>query len=324
MSRIIFVPQYPTPMRYQEWWFNEFPKEFKKAGLDVVVLGEGCEQTMKRVRGLSSNFSPIEDAILFETAQINQYMKLKIDYDNDIVFMADISFPGLFGNVLFHKTPSKVFGFCHATSLNHLDYFERDRFRKFRSETATAYMCTHVFVGSRYHQEKLRDWKNTQVTYLPYPPITPYRKVEWKKNDIISVARPTNQKMDGGLEIYVEECLKTTVKRREFSNWQDYYKFIAESKVMLITAQEETFGYQIVDAVMNGCIPLAPNRCCYHELLPPEFIYDSREELLAKLDYMINSDVKIPEVPELICHGYMKHFYSNIIAQMTEDAEVPF
>ena len=30
MSRLIYVPQYPAPMRYQEWWISEFTKEFKK------------------------------------------------------------------------------------------------------------------------------------------------------------------------------------------------------------------------------------------------------------------------------------------------------
>jgi len=40
MRRIIFVPQYPTPMRYQEWWISEFPKKFREAGFEVKVLGE--------------------------------------------------------------------------------------------------------------------------------------------------------------------------------------------------------------------------------------------------------------------------------------------
>ena len=37
MQRIIFVPQYPTPMRYQEWWFTELPWKFREAGFDVHV-----------------------------------------------------------------------------------------------------------------------------------------------------------------------------------------------------------------------------------------------------------------------------------------------
>jgi len=322
--RIIFVPQYPTPMRYQSWWGWKFEEQFEKYGFEVVRLGKNSRRhnTIKA----KEMFSPINAAIEYELIQIEEYMNLKIDYDNDIVFMADISFPGLFGNALFHKAPKRVFGFCHATSMNRLDYFEENRTRKFLAEQATAFSCKHVFVGSYYHQHKLHEWPNVKVTYLPYPPFPSADKVKWqdKEHDIISVARPTAQKVDVGLELFVEDCLRTTVKRKEFVDWHSYYEFISKSKVMLITAQEETFGYQVVDAVKNGCIPLAPNRCSYTELLPPEFIYDNRNELVSKLDYIINSKREIPKVPELLCHGKMKEFYRNIIKIMKGDEDYPF
>ena len=323
--RVIFVPQYPTFMRYQEWWWWKFKLEFEKAGLEVVTLGKGMSSQNKYSRDLEM-FSPINRAINYETYQIQEYMSLKIDYENDILFMADISFPGLFGNILFHKRPKRVFGFCHATSLNYLDYFEKDRSRKFKAESATAHMCKWVFVGSHYHRHKLHEWPNVEVTYLPYPPMERAKRVPWKKrsNDIISVARPTVQKVDVGLELLVEDTLRTTVKRKECYSWKEYYDFIADSKVMLITAKEETFGYQVVDAVINGCIPITPSEYSYTELLPPEFTYDNRNELISKLDYIINSDREIPGVPDLVCHGHMVNFYRNIIEKIKGGENHPF
>ena len=75
MSRIIFVPQYPTPMRYQEFWFIELPKQFKMAGYDVITLGEDNETL--DTKSYPAMFSPIQQAIDFELGQIREYSYMK-------------------------------------------------------------------------------------------------------------------------------------------------------------------------------------------------------------------------------------------------------
>jgi len=41
MSRLIWVPQYPTRMRYQEWHYRDYYEQLHKAfDNNVVVLGE--------------------------------------------------------------------------------------------------------------------------------------------------------------------------------------------------------------------------------------------------------------------------------------------
>jgi len=131
--RIIFVPQYPTSMRYQEWWFWKFPEEFKRAGFEVLILGERHARRMNTMRVFQSTFSPINEAIEFELSQLEEYSSL-ILRDDDILFLADLSFPGFFANVLYHKRPSRAYAFCHATSINNYDYFEKCRHSKFLVE----------------------------------------------------------------------------------------------------------------------------------------------------------------------------------------------
>ena len=311
--RIIFVPQYPTPMRYQEWWFHKLPAEFEKAGLKVVTLGR--KEVSKGFRD-QEMFAPIEAAVEFESEQIKEFMNMSLQED-DVLFMADLSFPGMFGNVLFHKRPERCFAYCHATSLNTLDYFEKDRVNKFPIETSHAAMMKTVFVGSKYHQDKL-GWNNTLVTRLPYPPLKFFRGK--KEHFIVSASRPTSQKVNAGLEAKVEQIFMFPIVRKEFDNWLDYYSFLSKSKVLLISEWEDTFGYQIVDAVLNGCIPLAPDRCAYPELLPPECIYKDEVDLLEKLDYLTTLEV-MPPTPELLCHQEMEDFYKNIIQVMKGESE---
>jgi hypothetical protein len=223
--------------------------------------------------------------------------------------MSDLSFPGLFGNVLFHKRPERCFAYCHATSLNTLDYFEKDRVNKFPTETSHAAMMDAVFVGSNYHEDKL-GWNNTLVTRLPYPPLKTFKSE--KEHFMVSASRGTSQKVNMGLECKIEEKFMMPIIRQGFVNWEGYYEFLSRSKVLLISAWEDTFGYQIVDAVLNGCIPLAPNRCAYPEILPPECIYNDEQDLIEKLSYLLPLEV-MPPTPELLCHQEMEDFYKNII-----------
>jgi len=308
MKRIIFVPQYPTPNRYQEWWATKFPEEFIKAGFNVHVLGGNKIYEMKHRRGDLSMFSPIHAAIEFECYQIDEYMNMELR-DDDILFVADISFPGFFCNTLFHKRTDKMFAFCHATSLNYKDYFEEVRNVKYPVETSHAAMFNKVFVGSKYHQDKL-GWYNTVVTYLPFPPLLSQKNI--KKYEIISASRPSPQKVNLNLEKDVEAKFSEII-RKDTRSWDEYFKFFSESVVLLISSHEDTFGYQIVDAIMNGCIPIAPNKCAYPELLSREYLYNDKEELFK----IINDALwGLLDVPKLKCKNQMNDFYDRIIEEI--------
>jgi hypothetical protein len=312
VKRIIWVPQYPTPMRYQEWWFNEFKEQFEKAGLTVYTLGRKfLQQTKKHTRSAAAMFSPIEAAIEFETEQIKEYMNMDIRVD-DILFVADISFPGFFSNVLHHKRPNKCFAYCHATSLNAYDYFEPVRDSKYGVETGQAKLYDEIFIGSHYHRRKLQ-WPKTNVVRLPFPPFEKYSNLDQNKSILIaSAARPTKQKVDLDIERNFHVVRREQVKGLP-DTWEGYYTFLSMSKILLVTAHEETFGYQIVDAVMNNCVPLAPNRCSYPELLPGQYIYNDLEDLKHKIRLVEAGKLT---TPKLLCEKEMKLFYQNIIQRM--------
>ena len=315
--RIIFVPQFPSEMRYQAWWISEFPKQFRDHGFEVLTLGESCITSMKYRRSELDMFSPINQAIEFEMKQIKEYMSLDIKED-DILFVADLSFPGIFCSVLYHKECPKSYAFCHATSLNKYDYFENTRYSKFPAETAHSRMFDTVFVGSDYHKDKLHmglqnnihNWVNTKVTYLPMSPFITYK--EDKIYNIISVARPTKQKVDLDIENRVQKNI-CNITRNVFYNWESYYKFISKSKILLVTSSEDTFNYTILEALMNNTIVLAPNRLCFPEMLSTEFLYNSYDELEQKI-FKYLKDYK--NVPEIKCKKEVDNFFDVICEEM--------
>ena len=297
MSRLILVPQYPTKMRYQEWWWDEFPKQFAKYFDEVIVIGK----TVSRVLAECGYFSPVDLAVQYETQQIIEYMAFDLK-PGDILLLNDLSFPGLFANVLFHKRPDKCFAICHATSKNAYDYFEKDRKIKYPIEKATAKLFNKVFVGSQYHKRKL-GWENIEVVLLPFAPFE--GQLNPKIYNIVTVARAGKQKHNLSLERLIEKGFKTTIVQCKAQTWKDYYKFLSQSRILLITSKEETFGYQVFDALKNGCLVVAPNAFSYPEFLPKNYLYNNVNELL-DIIFRIN-------ITERVLHQIpTNNFYANL------------
>lgn len=313
MSRIIFVPQYPSHLRYQEWWLSIFTKEFEKHFDEVIVLGNSVVKDNKIYD--SEMFSPINRAIDFETEQINEYMNLELKED-DVLFLSDISFPGIFCNVLYHKRPSKMFAFCHATSLNKFDYFEPISKDKFKTESHHASLFDKIFFGSQYSLDKT-GWKNGVVTALPDSPkdlIVPSTN-KFRPIDMVSVCRINKQKVDIRLENKIEEDFGK-IRRETVSDWASYNQLLSNSKVLIISSSEDTFNYTILDAIRCGCIPLAPSRLCFPEILPKFFRYDNYKQLHGMLHFnLIIKHIKKP-FPKIICQDKIDNFFENIIKIM--------
>jgi len=322
MSRLIYVPQYPAELRYQSWWLPEFTKEFKKHYDEVVVLGfDWLWKNHHDGNYDNKMFSPINIAIRFETEQINDYMSIDIR-DDDTLFLADISFLGLFCNVLYHKPCPKMFAFCHATSMNAYDYFAPVRRSKKKMELLHAKMFDCVFFGSEYSRRKV-DWDRkgvkTKVIYLPDSPdniLKPIKSSNIRPIDIVSVCRPSIQKVNKRLEKKVEKALGIKIYREEVETWEDYNILLGNSKVLLITTKEDTFNYTIMDAIRCGCVPIVPNTLCFPEILPLYWRYTTADYLITKLKGMFNS--KSLPLPEMICRDGVDNFFKNIINAMKE------
>jgi hypothetical protein len=317
MNRLIFVPQCPTHLRYQQFWFFEFPEQFRKYFDSVLVLGENYYlNETKHKRNNTSMFSPINTSIDFETQQIKEYMNIDIT-SNDILFLADISFPGFFTGVLYHKPCPKMYAFCHASAKNAYDYWAPVRKYKWGLECQHAKLFNKIFVGTKYHQRKL-GWKNTIVTGLPDPPFPGYGIKTEKTIDIISVARPNIQKINKKVEKKVEKKFGKIVRTCEINmitNWISYYRYLKMSKVLLLTSKEETWGYQVIDAVLNNCIPIAPNKFSYPELLPKKYLYDSYEELENIIKKALDYSLETPYI-KLYQMRMIDNFYANICGVM--------
>ena len=284
MKRLILIMQYPTPMRYQSWWWEMLPVELSRYFTEVIILGKEYIESKKLQKQNKGLFAPIEEAVLLEIIQVKEYLKLEL-MENDVLFLTDLSFPGIFSSVLFLKKASKMFAFCHATAKNRYDLFLKDRKAKYGVEKSISLLFDKIFVGSYYHKNKLGWGDILEVLYLPFFPYKFDIQPKLKLYDFVSVARKTRQKRNMKLENLLLKNVKFNLDDTEgiFKFWKDYFDFISNHNGMLITSNEETFGYQVMDAIANDCIPLAPRNFAYPELLDDKYLYSGYEELKEKV-----------------------------------------
>lgn len=276
--RVILVPQMRVKLRYQEWWPLEMRYQLQERGLEVITLGDDTVHVPE-----AGSFSLREEAVAFEMGQMEEFLSMKLE-DDDVLFHCDLSFPGIFHSVLAHRRPKRALAFVHATALNAYDLFENIRAQKVALEIGSSAFYDRLLVATAYHQEKLIPYAlGAQVPVvcmagLPNPPdsILPPRKPgTWNaRYTFASVARPTLQKVDQGVENRIREISGRAIVRQAVAKeWADYYHFLDDCKFLVITAREETYGYQVVDALLRGCIPIAPRAFSYPELLPDRLLY---------------------------------------------------
>jgi len=317
MSRLILVPQMPMSMRYSEWWPSLFVKEFLKIGAfdEVHVIGD----TEPKIDS-PYDFDIGVDAVVYEAQQVQEYMELVLR-DDDTLLLLDLSFCGIFPSVLTLKRPKRCFAFCHATSKNAHDLFAPIRPIKWPIERAMAKVFDAVFVASEYHRDKIKAFGNViNLGALPNPP----KNLGWGTHHdhnyqmhqyVVCVSRPTAQKCTKRLEKSFCSFYRKHLERPRANHvrrWEDYFAYVRNHKWMLVTSKEETYGYQVIDAILNDCIPICPNRCSYPELLPPEYLYDPLDPKTC-WDHF-----ELPvTVPRLLNQVAINLFFHNIAEDMS-------
>jgi len=307
MKRLIFVPQYPVYMRYQEWWLIEFEKKFQEY-YDVIILGKSVLNYFNSTN-IRGKFAPIDISIRFESAQIQEFLDLKLE-DSDVLFLSDISFPGFFSNILHHKKIKNAYAFCHGTSKNAYDYFQDNRDSKRLVESGHSKLFKKVFVATNYHKQKL-GWKNTKVIGVPQSPFETFKLK--KEYNLISVCRDSIQKRNKYTEKKIIKSFGELIYKNDFNTWKDYYKFLSKSRILLITSKEDTFNYSILEAVKNGCIPICPNKFSFPELLERKFLYDNLSELEDRINYVLNNNLFIEELKN---SDLIENFFDNLVKEM--------
>jgi hypothetical protein len=132
-----------------------------------------------------------------------------------------------------------------------------------------------------------------------------------KKN--IAICTPEALSAAYSKEMKEHEDIFYSIIRDNGKKRDKYLNILGSAEFVLSTGQHETWGNSMIEGIMNGAAPFAPDggHCSYKELFPEEFLYPQslleknknpilRDENMIKLSCAIESFITADHLPELI------------------------
>lgn len=320
--RVLHLPIEPYPNRYTADWIGDFEGAFKQEGVECrTILGDrlGSEIAVGNVLdACGTNY--------WKATQIAKLMAMFNSgevQDGDVVFAADLWFPGLeaipyTASLVGLKVP--VTGVFHAGTYDTADFTYRAGMAPWGQHLEKAWIdiAETVFMGSQFHVELIRQARGGEpgkyvVTGLPLNVsamretsgygfvakkdmvVFPHRLDPEKQLGVfLELAREVSKRRDGVTFmicsprvpskedlLLVEEADRDmrggcSIKIRWGLTRKEYFRVLAESKVVFSSALQETFGYAVAEAVALGCHPVVPDRLSYATMYPENYRYKGR------------------------------------------------
>lgn len=309
--RIIWVPLEPLEARYTADWAMWFPAEFERLGVEFLTVdGEALTEGIET--------GDVLDAFGTNFWKASQLKRIMYDWGageyrpGDVFLFADLWFPGIemLAYAKAFRAGPPITGILHAGTYDEYDFTVRRGMRPWGRHLETAWMeiVDAVFVATDYHRDLiLREftWPDarSQVvkTGLPFWPerlrhayissapakplvVFPHRRDPEKCPELFEVLKAEVLKqlfpfspddVDGEVRFeYTTDAFATGGK-------DAYYKLLREASVAVSFAEQETFGYAMLEAAALGCEPVVPDRLSYPELFPNSYRYNTMEEAVA-------------------------------------------
>ena len=248
---------------------------------------------------------------------------------------------------VLNRIPVKIYGFLHAGSYDLEDFMAScEKFAKYFEE-GWLEICDKVFVGSVYHKNLIvakryysnpskiivtgNPWNTQEVLkivgeYQKKNQIIHSNLPDWRKRPniflnlvpIIKEKRPdvnivlTTSRSKWGKGWIRESALvlqrKGYLEIKEGLSKKEYYKILAESKVMFSATEQETFGYCIVEAMTFDTNPIVPNKLSYPEIVQHDkgLIYNNYDEAVKLMMDRLRNPIKTRKYAEVYDKSIIK------------------
>lgn len=318
---LYYIPLEEYKTRYTADWVKQFEAEFIRLNIPFnTIKGKSLSNTVSDGGVLNAAGTGY-----YKSMQLTKVLKLiaqgKIT-DKDIIFFADLWFPGI-ENLFYARNllnlNFKICGILHAGTYDKFDFTVRTGMTPWGRfmEKSILTGADRIYVATNFHKELISSTFETEVldirskivvTGIPFyaEELRTKYKVNKKKNIVVFPHRIAPEKHP---ELFDELAKKyPSYKFMKCFDYcktrKQYFKLLAKSKIMVSFAEQETFGYSTVEAMALGCQVLVPNKLSYVETVPSQYRYNTKEEFDIMFEKLINDKYTIPDYPELIKWSY--------------------
>ena len=316
----------PVETRYTAQWKKYLPLQLKEAGIDVTVVPGGHVPQVV-TPGAFLNFAGTNNYKSQQMIRLTQLFSNGTIKDGDYFLYTDAWNPTVIqlkymAELLGIKI--KIGGMWHAGSYDPQDFLGRligDVPWVRNAESAMFHCFDHNFFATEFHlkmfleelfdETDINKWKEyypgTLIVGWPmeylYETLATYMTVP-KEDKIMFPHRIAPEKQP---EIFQD--LAATLPDYEFIVAQEtrltkaeYYRLLAECKIVFSANLQETLGISVYEGAMMGAFPLMPNRLSYSEMWPAESLYPS--EWTESWDSYIEHKDKLVDIIQRIMTSY--------------------
>ena len=143
-------------------------------------------------------------------------------------------------------------------------------------------------------------------------------KLEGFVKNKISVCTPEALSAAYSKEMKEHETIFRKIIRDNGKKREEYLKELRSAKVVFSTSQHETWGNSMIEGIMNGAVPFAPDGelCSYKELYPKEFLYP--QELIIKYKHEETNSDNMIQLSYLLDQA-SREDYSILLKNLQDD-----
>jgi glycosyltransferase involved in cell wall biosynthesis len=314
-----YLPLEYLDKRYTQLMDKQLDAAFEEVGIDSVIkvvgedLTKGVIQTGAFLDSDGTNFFKFSQ--LQKICQAFQQGKVK---NRDVFFVSDLWFPGLIAipyMAMFHNIDISICGIFHAGSWTTTDYVAQLKNWAHYVEMGWFKMVDAIFVGSEFHKSEIlrcnvSDEPNKIfVTGLPFDTkdIVNEHRIELckhKEDIVVFNSRLDDEKHPEDFD-YVADIISMRSPNVQFLKTMtmdlskdEYFDLLAKSKVVFSAADQENFGYGVLEGIALGNAIVVPDRLSYCEMYPKCFRYDTIDEAVELVWKYLKNPVNMSLIAE--------------------------
>lgn len=299
MKRIIWIPIEPLPERYSEQWNRWFPEEFKKQNV-----------SFKTIDPLPIS-DKINDGSFLDVCGTNYYKCKQMELiswdiykgyvtDDDVFFFADAWNPAI-SNLAYIRDglglKFKIVGCLFAGTWDPYDFLTQKGMGYWAKSLEESWfrIVDKFFLATEFHKRLIlqsRDVDPKKLIVTGHPMFYEREPVNfYKKEDLVVFPHRLDPEKNPHMFNSLGNEIKTYkfVKTKEVTkNKSEYYDLLDRAKISVSFADQETFGFAMIESLFANCLPLVPNRLSYPELFKGEFLYEGLNDFVFNLNHMMS------------------------------------
>ncbi|MDX9971192.1 MAG: glycosyltransferase [Candidatus Gracilibacteria bacterium] len=304
-KNIIFIPPYYEGTSFEDI-INGIKWSIEKNNMPISIFGSIA------VKKNTPNFGNFDDA-KYMVEYINNLILLSKNFCIEKILFIDFFSPGL--DIFQYVTDLQSRNIKKGALIHGGSFVPGDLYNwawLHYAENLWAKLFDILYVPSYYAKATLpKDFATSKIFPWGINHIK-FRPQQRKRNTILF---PHRLEEDKGVKDFIDlvedlpdiQFIVVNSKKLDENKYYQYLKdkknvrfivgehgkkhlsTISQNKIVLSTAEQETYGYAVAKSVLSGCIPILPNSKVYPEYYSKEFLYNSLSEAKNKIEKIIKN-----------------------------------